>query len=134
MMYSDSGSSNYDSGTDSNSSNNDEEEFLRFILLRRHKINMFGPKRPNKWKGIDISGHFDIENLPQPCVDLFRFTKTEISELASYLLPIRIQTPKRYRVDRIEAFCIVLRRFAYPNRWSDLVSLFRRPVSALSGL
>lgn len=78
-------------------------------------------------------GKFDIHNLLQPCAGLFRF-EVEVEDVANCLLPDAIKTPKRYSVGQVEAMCLVLRRSAYPNWWSDFVPIFKRSSSVLSGL
>ena len=39
---------------------------------------------------------------------------------------------KRFVCSRVDAMCMVLRRFSYPNRLCDLEAFFGRPTSALS--
>jgi hypothetical protein len=63
----------------------------------------------------------------------FRFTKDQILEL---VVALRIQNPfklsNRVKVPAIEAFCILAKRFAYPNRLNDLAQFFNRPKECLS--
>ena len=47
-------------------------------------------------------------------------------------IPEVLITYNRSKFDGMEAFCIFLKRFSYPCRFSDLVSRFGRPVPELS--
>ena len=48
-------------------------------------------------------------------------------------MPEQLRTYNRVVVDKIEALCIFLKRFAYPScRYSDIMSCFGRPVPQLS--
>ncbi|RHY94524.1 hypothetical protein DYB35_013466, partial [Aphanomyces astaci] len=59
------------------------------------------------------------------CLEKFRFTKADILRLVDgFALPDRIVTPERTTCSNVEAVCIVLRRFAVPDRWSDLIDMF----------
>ena len=58
--------------------------------------------------------------------------KQDIPVLANVLqLPVNIRCPQRTICDRIEGLCMLLRRFSYPCRYSDMISRFGRPVSEL---
>ena len=58
--------------------------------------------------------------------------KTSIPVLANVLqLPMNIRCPQKTICDRIEGFCLLLRRFSYPCRYSDTISRFGRPVPEL---
>ena len=71
-------------------------------------------------------------NEEESCVD-FRFKKNEILALARVLnLPGKFTCNQGTVCESIEALCIVLRRFAYPCRFSDLVPQFGQPVPELS--
>ncbi|KAF0701891.1 hypothetical protein AaE_016260 [Aphanomyces astaci] len=66
------------------------------------------------------------------CVEKFRFTKTTLRSLANFLrIPARVVTAERTACSAVEALCILLRRFAVPDRWSDLMSMFGRSRSGL---
>lgn len=47
-------------------------------------------------------------------------------------LPPTVITGNRLRATAIDAMCIFLRRFAYPNRLLDCMQLFGRPIDELS--
>ena len=75
---------------------------------------------------------FEEVNDEESCVD-FRFKKNEILALARVLnLPEKFTCDQGTVCESIKALCIVLRRFAYPCRFSDLVPQFGRPVPELS--
>ena len=67
------------------------------------------------------------------CWANFRFVKQDIARLATLLsLPDVIRVSNGCVCSRVDALCIVLRRFSYPNRLCDLESFFGRPSSTLS--
>jgi len=71
--------------------------------------------------------NFDSWSEDECWVDL-RFHKAEIPRLARALhLPEEILTYNRVKVTSTEALCILLRRLAFPCRYSDLVAKFGRP-------
>src|SRR5579862_6348411 len=86
--------------------------------------------------------HHELPDVPSFCLDnftheqtlnYFRFTKSQILVLAAKLLiPAVVIAPNRSRVEGVEAFCILLRRFAYPCRWVDVQLLFKRQISELT--
>jgi len=77
---------------------------------------------------------FNIEDeTDQQALNKFRFDKENIRRLAQSLaLPEQIRLPNRCRCSGTDALCILLRRLVYPNRLSDLETLFGRPKSTLS--
>jgi hypothetical protein len=89
----------------------------------------------------DYSGPlFDIDQLNQPCRQLFRFRRDEIVDLAERLLPTAeadngcLPIRNGGKVHKVEAFCVLLRRFAVPDRWSDAPKLFHRHRSTLCNI
>ncbi|CAH3184662.1 unnamed protein product [Porites lobata] len=76
---------------------------------------------------------FDLENVDESeCLAEFRVQKQDIPLLANVLqLPMNIHCPQRTICDRIEGLCMLLRRFSYPCRYSDMISRFGRPVPEL---
>ena len=76
---------------------------------------------------------FDLENIDETeCLAEFRVRKQDIPVLANVLqLPVNIRCPQRTICDRIEGLCMLLRRFSYPCRYSDMISRFGRPVPEL---
>ena len=77
---------------------------------------------------------FDIDDLEDDeCVSEFRFHKEDLFSLAEALqIPPVFKTKQKNVVDGIEGLCMLLRRFAYPCRYSDMVPRFARPVPVLS--
>jgi len=76
---------------------------------------------------------FDLDSLTEDeCWGEFRFAKQDIPVLADVLqLPDVFRCEQRSIYDRIEGLCILLKRFAYPCRYQDLVPRFARPVPVL---
>ena len=67
------------------------------------------------------------------CWANFKFVKQNITRLATLLsLPDVIRVSNDCVCSRVDALCIVLRRFSYPNRLCDLESFVGRPSSTLS--
>ena len=55
------------------------------------------------------------------CKDMFRFELVDMRELLVALrFPDFIRTPSRFSAPAEEALCILLRRMAYPGKWTDL--------------
>ena len=62
-----------------------------------------------------------------------RFQKRDMERLRDALqLPVHYICSQGTTATGMEALMILLRRLAYPNRWSDLVPVFGRMVSELS--
>ena len=76
---------------------------------------------------------FNLENITEAeCKTEFRFERGDIERLADVLqLPPTFECPQGSVCDRTEGLCILLRRLAYPCRYSDMVSRFARPVPVL---
>ena len=65
----------------------------------------------------------------------FRFLKSDVKRLKTVLrLPEEIDCNlyNNLRIDFLEALCILLKRLAYPNRYSDMIPRFGRAVPQLS--
>ena len=77
---------------------------------------------------------FDMEEMEDSeCVADFRFQKSDIPLLAETLqLPDSFTCYQGTVCDGIEGLCLLLRRTAYPCRYSDLIQRFGRPVPELS--
>ena len=71
-------------------------------------------------------GEFNLENLDDvECCTEFRFRKTDISILLNILnIPERIVCCQRTTCSGLECLCILLKRLAYPCRYTDMVSMF----------
>ena len=62
----------------------------------------------------------------------FRFKKEDIFRLAAVLqLPDKFKCQNGVVVYPIESLCVLLKRFAYPCRYVDLIPRFGRPISQL---
>ena len=77
---------------------------------------------------------FDFDSLdPAECKAEFRFEKRDLPQLAEVLrIPEVFICDQRTVCDGLEGLSVVLRRFAYPCRYSDLIPRFGRPVPELS--
>jgi hypothetical protein len=77
---------------------------------------------------------FELDNIDEAeCEVQFRFKKHEVPVLARAMgVPGRFTCPQGTICDGMEVLCMLLRRFCYLCRYSDLVSMFGRPVPELS--
>ena len=68
-------------------------------------------------------GKLDLEKLhDDQCKVTFRFPKNHIYNLKETLnIPEKIMCCNNVRVDGVEALCAVLKRFAYPCRFIDMI-------------
>ena len=67
------------------------------------------------------------------CFAEFRARKSDIPMLADVLqIPQNILCEQRTKCNGVEALCILLKRFSYPSRYSDMIPRFGRPVPELS--
>lgn len=73
---------------------------------------------------------FDLQQMDESeCLAEFRVRKQDIPVLANVLqIPVNIQCAQRTTCDGIEGLCMLLKRFSYPCRYSDMVPRFGRPV------
>lgn len=76
---------------------------------------------------------FDLDEMTNAeCKAEFLFYRNDIYKLADVLqLPEEIVTYNGLVVSSIAGLCIYLKHFAYPSRYSDMVSTFARPVPQL---
>ena len=92
----------------------------------------------NTSKNLDIPywkyAKFDLDTLTDAeCKSEFRFFKHNIYTLLDVLSPPeKIICQNRFYVYSDEALCMLLRRFAYPCRYEDLVPRFGRAVPQIS--
>ena len=77
---------------------------------------------------------FDLDDMDEiECLAESRFEKQHIPLLAKALrIPPYLIMEQRSRVTGIEGLCILLKRVAYPCRYSDMIHRFARPVPVLS--
>ena len=106
--------------------NLNDEEFLLLYDVR-------GPRNKHlclpHWK----YDRFQLEEMTdEECLVEFRFSKTEIYDLVgTFHLPEVLNCYNGWVVDAVDALCIVLKRYAYPSRYADLVPRFGRSVPLL---
>ncbi|CAB4022736.1 Hypothetical predicted protein, partial [Paramuricea clavata] len=77
---------------------------------------------------------FNLDDMDESeCLAEFRFEKQHIPLLAEALrIPAYFITEQRSRVRGIEGLCMLLKRVAYPCRYSDMIPRFARPVPMLT--
>ena len=77
---------------------------------------------------------FNLEQMDETeCFSEFRLHKLDVVRLAEALdLPENWTCPQRTKAGRIEGLCILLKRLAYPCRFSDVIYRFGRAVPELS--
>ncbi|XP_072375397.1 uncharacterized protein [Diabrotica undecimpunctata] len=99
------------------------------VLLHVFGNNLLGNRA-------DLYGRFSLETLSDLEVkNLFRFEKVHIPRLALALgILENITTEENITLPGINALCILLRRFTYPNRLSDLEPLFGYSFKAVSSI
>lgn len=91
----------------------------------------------NKPKNSDIPysnyDRFDLDKMTDDeCKTEFRFFKNDIYNLVDVLaLPAKYICYNGLNVDPVEALCILLKRFAYPCRYVDMIPRFARPEPQL---
>ena len=103
---------------------NDEELLLLY--------EEYSPKNPDF--PYENCGRFSLEDMnDSECVAEFRFRKRDLPLLAEVLqIPESFTCYQRSVASGMEALCILLRRLAYPCRYSDMLPRFGRPVPVLS--
>ena len=91
-----------------------EEEFLLLNEVNCSKNLIFPHAQYSR---------FNLENLDETeCLREFRVRKLDVLRLADALgLPERLSCYQRTQADKIEGLCLVLKRLAYPCRYSDLI-------------
>ena len=79
-------------------------------------------------------GPFSLENMDEEeCKAEFRVEKNDLPLLAAALqIPDQFRCSQRTVCGGMEGLCMVLRRMAYPCRYSDLIPRFGRAVPVLS--
>ena len=81
----------------------------------------------------DSYGPFDLENIDEAeCKAEFRVEKRDLPTLREVLgIPPAFKCPQRTICDGMEGLCMLLKRLAYPCRYSDMITRFGRPVPEL---
>ena len=82
----------------------------------------------------DLYERFDLDNMEEAeCKAEFRFDKNDIPILGDVLgLPNIIKCHQRSIADSNEGLCMLLKRMAYPCRYSDMMYRFGRSVPEMS--
>lgn len=102
----------------------DKGEFALLYDTTRRKNPIFP-----YWQYPRFSLH-EISN--DECRTEFRFDLNELPRLAAALrIPQRFTCSNRTVASGMEGLCILLKRFAYPNRFSDMIPRFGRCVPEL---
>ena len=99
----------------------DEDEFVLLYNLNTSKNPVFP---------YEIYERFDLANVDEAkCKAEFRVEKSDLPQLADALrIPQIFKCDQRSECDGMEGLCMLLRRLAYPCRYSDLIARFERPV------
>lgn len=79
------------------------------------------------------NSRFDFDALEEAeCRADFRVEKRDLQALANALqIPPVFKTHQRSVADGLEGMCMLLKRFAYPCRYKDMIPVFGRPVPEL---
>ena len=103
----------------------DDEELL---LLHEE----FSPKNPDY--SYENYGRLELEDMnDSECLAEFRVKKRDLEILADALqIPDSFTCDQRSVLTGMEGLCILLRRLAYPCRYSDIIPRFGLPVPVLS--
>jgi hypothetical protein len=104
-----------------------EEDFLLVYELTRRK----SPEFPY-WQYEHIDVQLQQMNDDE-CLSEFRVNLSELYTLADVLrIPEHFHCPNGTLATGLEGLCVVLKRFAYPCRFSDMMYRFGRSVPELS--
>ena len=81
----------------------------------------------------DSYNRFNLEDINEAeCIAEFRFEKRHILQLEEVLqIPALMKCNQRSVFTGTEGLCLLLKRLAYPCRYSDLIHRFGRPVPVL---
>ena len=80
-----------------------------------------------KYESFDLDTFTDAE-----CISEFRFYRNDVYRLAEALgIPNEFVCYNGSTFSGLESFCVLLKRLAYPSRYSDLIPTFGRPVPEL---
>lgn len=114
---------------------NDDEEYVAITMLLGDRPGWW---RPFSFESIERpitpSPRLNIHTMPTDyCVLYFRFTKSELEQLAIELqLPGTIRTEHGYTSTGFDALVILCRRLAFPCRLQELSQFFSMSKSAIS--
>ena len=76
---------------------------------------------------------FDLENIDEAqCKREFRFLRSHIYDLKNVLnIPEKIVTTQLLVSSGVDALCILLKRLAFPCRYTDMIPIFGRNETEL---
>ena len=99
----------------------DDDEFVLLYNLNTSKNPVFP---------YEMYERFELANVDEAeCKAEFRVEKSDLPQLADALrIPQIFKCDQRSECDGMEGLCMLLRRLAYPCRYSDLIARFGRPV------
>lgn len=102
-----------------------EDEFVLLVYQANCSKNLIFPHADYD--------RFNLQDMDETeCLREFRVRKLDVPRLADALgLPETLSCPQRTKTGRIEGLCILLKRLAYPGRYSDLIHRFGRAVPVL---
>ena len=101
----------------------DDEELLLLMPNQRRNLHCGLP-----YYQYNVFTIFQMQE--DECEVEFRFRKGDIFRLAAALqIPATIKCQNGVVADTIEGLCMLLKRFAYPCRYVDLIARFGRPIS-----
>ena len=99
----------------------EEDELLMLYDMNTSKNPAFPYENYDKFEQTDID--------EAECKAEFRFEKSHLPQLAEALrIPQAFKCKQRTVCDGMEGLCMLLRRMAYPSRYSDLIPRFGKPV------
>ena len=77
---------------------------------------------------------FSLDNFSEEeCIAVFRVEKNDLPVLADALgIPPVFHCSQRSVFEGMEGLCMLLKRLAYPCRYSDMIPRFGRPVPEIS--
>ncbi|XP_055356564.1 uncharacterized protein LOC129601719 [Paramacrobiotus metropolitanus] len=102
-----------------------EPEELALFLSLHHDQKSQEKENRKKFNLNDISD--------EDCIAWFRFHREDIDELRKELhIPDVVRSETGSVFEGTEALCILLRRLAYPCRYTDLTTIFHRSIAELS--
>lgn len=105
-----------------------QHELERAILVNIFQGRRASFIRSTRYGRLDLNTFTDEE-----CFLHFRFHKRDLQRLVCSLgIPLEVRMPQSFSVSGIEGLCILLRRLSYPNRYSDLESMFGLSRESLS--
>jgi hypothetical protein len=106
----------------------EDDEFVYFILANQNLDPPRGITYDHAWPRFNLADQTMFQYWNN-----FRFWKDDIVRLSVLLgLPEQITVRNGCTCSGVDALCMVLRRFAYPNRLCELEQFFGRPLSSLS--